>query len=167
MSTVKLNQSVDILSVRYIKLSRVAEEEKEDLADFVRRIREGKGLSVNQVALKSGGGISKAYVSQIENRYVQSVTAGRLRALARGLGISYEEISAIAGGGNPLTDEDFIQSQFGSTYQDYIDAESKGSLTDDQKITVREVLKMLSGMLRRVPLVQFDNEKKPRKKKAS
>lgn len=71
---------------------------KESLADFIRRIRAEKNLSLSDVVTRSGNLISNGYISQIENHYVKSVTASKLKALAKGLGISYEEISAIAGG---------------------------------------------------------------------
>src|SRR5258708_5408013 len=100
-------------------VSMVKAGKKEDLAQFVRRIRESKKLSVNDVALRSEGGISKAYVSQIENHYVKSVTSDRLRALSRGLGISFAEIAAVAGGGDPLSEEQFLESLFGEIYRDY------------------------------------------------
>jgi transcriptional regulator with XRE-family HTH domain len=165
MSSEKLNDTVDILSVRYTKLPVVAETSKEDLADFVRRIREGKRLSVNDVALRSGGGISKAYVSQIENRYVSSVTSGRLRALARGLGIPYEQISAVAGGITPESLDSFKQSKFGELFELYSVLPTAEQKRLDATL---EMLKLwLERQTLRIPVVEFDDEKKPGKRKAS
>ncbi|MET0650202.1 MAG: helix-turn-helix transcriptional regulator, partial [Pyrinomonadaceae bacterium] len=67
---------------------------KEDLADYLRRIRNEKGLSLRDVEVKSGSKISKGYVGQIENRSVlgQSVTPQKLQALSVGLGVSEDEI---------------------------------------------------------------------------
>ncbi len=70
----------------------------EDLADFVRRVRKSAGLSTREVANRSGGLISHGYVSQIENRIGVSdgISPRRLLGLARGLGISIEEVVAVA-----------------------------------------------------------------------
>lgn len=78
-----------------------AQETSEELADYVRRIRTSKGLSLNDVANKArqkGKQISSGYVSQIENRYIVSVTTIKLQALAAGLDISEEEVFAVARG---------------------------------------------------------------------
>lgn len=87
--------------------------DKEDLADYVRRVRKSKGLSMEEVALRSGeNGLSKAYVGQIENRYVlpMDISLGKLTALAKGLGIAARDIIAVASGDSktePALDPDF------------------------------------------------------------
>lgn len=70
--------------------------EAEDLADFVRRVRAEKGLSLKDVEDRSGGAISKGYVGHIENRHVlgSAVTAQKLFALAKGLGVTEDEVLA-------------------------------------------------------------------------
>ncbi|HEX6624046.1 MAG TPA: helix-turn-helix domain-containing protein [Pyrinomonadaceae bacterium] len=75
-------------------------EQIEDLADYVRRVRYEKGLSQRDVEVRSGGGISKGYIGQIETREVlgHSVTPQKLQALAAGLGISEDELFAVARG---------------------------------------------------------------------
>jgi transcriptional regulator with XRE-family HTH domain len=84
----------------------------EDLADFMRRMRSEAGLSIRQVAKRSGGGISHGYVNQIENRSVlgSSVSPARLIAIARGLGISEDALFAVARG-KPLKEIEAMQSQ--------------------------------------------------------
>jgi len=84
----------------------------EDLADFIRRVRNKAGLSVRDVASRSGGGISHGYVSQIENRSVLGggISPDRLIALARGLGVSENELFAIARG-KPLSEIEALESQ--------------------------------------------------------
>jgi transcriptional regulator with XRE-family HTH domain len=71
---------------------------KEDLADFVRRVRAATDLSTRDVADRSGGLISHGYVSQIENRQVSGDGVGprRLLGLARGLGVSVDDVVAAA-----------------------------------------------------------------------
>lgn len=79
----------------------------EDFAAYVQRVRHEKRLSQRDVEHNSDRGISKGYIGQIENREVlsDSITPQKLRALARGLGVSEDEIFAVARG-KPLTYED-------------------------------------------------------------
>lgn len=87
-----------MLSSGLMSKARAANEE---LADYVRRIRADRGLSLNDVANKArqkGKQISSGYVSQIENRYIVSVTTVKLQALAAGLDISEEEVFSVARG---------------------------------------------------------------------
>jgi transcriptional regulator with XRE-family HTH domain len=73
----------------------------EPLGDFVRRIRNKKGLSLNEVAKQSarfGPSISASYVGKIENEPTRKPTAVALRALAHGLGIPAEDLLARAAG---------------------------------------------------------------------
>lgn len=127
MSTVIFDALKDTSVGRNISLFVVnnGRPEIEDLADYVRRTRSEKEMSLRDVEVRSGHSISKGYVGQIENRVVlgQSVTPQKLRALARGLGVSEDEIFAIArgkpvgelddlrvsffGGGQDLTQEDW------------------------------------------------------------
>lgn len=77
---------------------RLVGKPKEDFADFIRRVREAADLSTRDVAERSGGLISHGYVSQIENRQVASDGIGprRLLGLARGLGLSVDDMVAAA-----------------------------------------------------------------------
>ncbi len=68
------------------------------LAGYVRRIREERGFSLLAVARNSQGQISDAYVSRIENGFILNVTPKKLRALARGLQVSEDEIFQVARG---------------------------------------------------------------------
>lgn len=72
--------------------------DKESLAEYVKRVRNAQDLSLNDVQNRSGGRISNAYVSKIENGYVTNVTPDKLKALAKGLGVSVDELFALARG---------------------------------------------------------------------
>lgn len=96
------------------KLSKVRNVNKtrmEQLADFVRKTRDVKGLSTTDVEKNSGKQITDGYVSQIENLYVKNVSPEKLSALAKGLGVTEEEVFAIARGKvpnvNTIIDERF------------------------------------------------------------
>jgi transcriptional regulator with XRE-family HTH domain len=71
---------------------------RESLGAFVRRIRTEKNLSCADVSKRSTRKgqrrIAASYINRIENHPNLSVTAGRLKALADGLGIPAEELFA-------------------------------------------------------------------------
>lgn len=68
------------------------------LALFVRRMRIEKRLSLNDVVRESGNKITNAYVSRIENGHVQSPSPPMLVALAKGLGVSEDELFVLVRG---------------------------------------------------------------------
>lgn len=101
--------SIDILEIspnksvsKFIKIFSMDTKSGVSLADFVRTVRNKKNLSTTQVEMisKQGGakGISDGYISQIETGYIKNVSPEKLKALAKGLGISDEEIFASARG---------------------------------------------------------------------
>ncbi|HJP93496.1 MAG TPA: helix-turn-helix transcriptional regulator [Pyrinomonadaceae bacterium] len=80
------------------KLKR-ATKSLECLGDFVRRIRNEKGLSLTDVSRQSalfGLAISGSYINRIERNPKLRVTLDRLIALAHGLGIPVDELLAHA-----------------------------------------------------------------------
>ena len=68
------------------------------LADYVRRIRNEKDLSLAQVSAQSHGRIGKTHINRIENGTVNRVSFTKLRALALGLGIPEDDLIAVAQG---------------------------------------------------------------------
>ena len=96
-----INNIVPLLSSDYVNRFGVRKK-KEALSDFVRRIRSEKNLSLMNVNRRSGGHIAGSYVSRIENGYILNVTPKKLRALAKGLGVSEDEVFAMARGSDAL-----------------------------------------------------------------
>lgn len=96
-----VNNNVPLFSSDYVKRFSVRKK-KEALSDFVRRIRGEKNLSLMKVNLRSGGQIAGSYVSRIENGYILNVTPKKLRALAKGLGVSEDEVFVMARGSDAL-----------------------------------------------------------------
>jgi transcriptional regulator with XRE-family HTH domain len=76
----------------------VDSSQKEKLSDFIRRTRNENGLSTADVEQKSGYTVTDGYVSHIENGRVKNVSPEKLKALAKGLGVSEEVIFAVARG---------------------------------------------------------------------
>jgi transcriptional regulator with XRE-family HTH domain len=91
-------------------------ERTESLADLVRRVRQEKKLSLNDVVRQSGGRIANSHVSRIENGFATNITTAKLRALAAGLQVSDDEVFAAAHG-KAMTEaqgpEDFITLFYG------------------------------------------------------
>ncbi|HEY0100855.1 MAG TPA: helix-turn-helix transcriptional regulator [Pyrinomonadaceae bacterium] len=87
--------------------------EQETLGDFVRRVANEKGLSQREVARRSGGLISHVTVGDIINKNRGDVKTETLRGLAKGLGVTEEEVFAVARGKKPEDDPDFLKSRLG------------------------------------------------------
>jgi transcriptional regulator with XRE-family HTH domain len=68
------------------------------LADFVRRTRLEKNLSLQDVSVRSRRQIGKTHINRIENGRVSRVSLSKLRALSLGLAVSVDEILAAAQG---------------------------------------------------------------------
>ena len=80
-------------------LKKMAKRSPERLGEFVRRIRNEKGLSLIDVSKQSarfGRRISGSYVNRIERNPKLRVTPDKLKALAHGLGLPVEEMLAHA-----------------------------------------------------------------------
>lgn len=91
--------------------------ERETLADYVRRVRHAKRLTLHDVEKNSGGGITNSYTSRIENGYVTNVTPEKLQALAKGLGVSEQEIFDVARG--KVAENGLESSDFAALYYEY------------------------------------------------
>ncbi len=88
----------------------------ESLADFVRRVRDEKNLSLTDVERQSGGLITNGYVSRIENGFVLNPSPKKLQALAKGLGISEDQIFAAARGNGPQSEDELFRMMLDELY---------------------------------------------------
>lgn len=70
----------------------------ETLAEFIKRIRLSKGLTLPDVERQSGGQITNGYVSRIENGQSLNPSVDKLKALAKGLRINESELFDVAQG---------------------------------------------------------------------
>lgn len=76
-------------------------QRQESLADYVRRTRNNARLSlldVERQSFRGGHKIAGSYVSRIENGVARNPSKDKLVSLARGLGVSEEELFAVARG---------------------------------------------------------------------
>jgi transcriptional regulator with XRE-family HTH domain len=79
----------------------VNRQRRESLADYVKRTRTGARLSLSDVerqSSRSGHKIAGSYVSRIENGVARNPSKDKLVSLAKGLGVSEEEVFAVARG---------------------------------------------------------------------
>ena len=71
------------------------------LAEYVQQHLQRPGVSTHTIAQNAGGGISHGTVWNIANQHVNEVKERTLVALARGLGVSFEEVQAVVKGKPP------------------------------------------------------------------
>lgn len=72
--------------------------DRETLAEFVKRTMAEKGLSYRRVAENSNGAISHSTVADIANAQRFDIKRDTLKGLAKGLGVSLDDVLRIAGG---------------------------------------------------------------------
>ena len=92
---------------------------QESLDRYVRRVLKEKGLSYAEVEARSEGAISDSYIGNIVTGSVGSVPVAKLKALARGLDVSEDEIFAIARGHSPADLREFQKSRFATLFDKY------------------------------------------------
>ena len=114
---------------------------RETLAEYVRRVRGEKRLSLEDVQRNSrrhGAGISRGYVSQIENGYYRNPTPEKLRGLAAGLGVSEEELFALARGEASASISEFQQGEYEKMFEDV-----QAELTPDEMAHFNSLMAMV------------------------
>ncbi|MDQ3652676.1 MAG: helix-turn-helix domain-containing protein [Acidobacteriota bacterium] len=149
-STSILRDSNSILRAASVKVLGVSTASTESLADFVRRVRNARGYSQPDVEKNSGFTITDGYISQIENGYIRNVSPEKLRALAKGLGVSEEAIFAVARG-KSLTEAEVFDSEIAVLFAGY------NELSDEDKRELLPSIKLIASEVRR---------RQPQKKRA-
>lgn len=143
---------IDLLIIQDTKLPVMATI-NEDLAGYIRRVREQElGITLDvvvQQARQKGYKISRGYISQIENRYIVSPTAGKLQAIAAGLGGGKQreqELYAVARGRpiEPLPLTDFASALEALGIEHYQRHGGLENLSDDDRA---EIIANLQGMV--------------------
>lgn len=141
----------------------MADAAREDLASYVRRVREqvlGVSLeAVEQRARARGYKISRGYISQIENRYLSNPSTTKLQALAAGLGVNPEEIFAVARGKalGPMSPRDFDAALEALGVEQFQAFGGTQNLTDEDR---REIVAMLTTMVEQ-RLIRRQGTKRP------
>lgn len=125
------------------------ERQVESLADYVRRVRNEKRLSLADVeaqAKRAGHGIGRTHINRIENGFIdaEGVTPKRLRALAAGLGVPEDDVFNAARGISSVSEDDLEDDEeVAALFFNYT------KLTEDDKRELRSVLRMLDEEIKR------------------
>jgi transcriptional regulator with XRE-family HTH domain len=131
--------------VKTIRLS-VVDFLRESLSDYVRRVISEKGLNYREVARRSGGAFSHATVGYIINGVTKDVGTETLRGLAKGLGVSEDEIFAVARGKSlePMSPTDFYSALQAMGVEQFHAFGGVENLTDDDQ---QEIIAMIGTMI--------------------
>lgn len=154
----------------------VVATERENLADFVRRIVHEKRLSYREVAMLSGGIVSHTTVADVVAGKNKNPKSDTLRGLAKGLGVSLDELTQIASGRKNA--DRFVQF-FGEG--DELTEREKQIVLEIARAAIHALGKQRNSTVRKVePSEEFEIEdavlpvggqvnagEKPEKKKAS
>jgi len=130
----------------------------ESLEQYVRRILKEKGLTYADVAERSQEAISDSYIGNIVAGSIGSLTVAKLKALARGLDVSEDEIFAAARGNSPADLRHFQKSRFATLFDRY-----KKLSGEDQK----EMLVLLEAVEHEIERRQMRRELEKRYAKRS
>src|ERR1044071_1375520 len=142
-----------IFRAENVNCSAVDMQKPESLAEFVRRVRNEKRLSLNDVQRQSGNKIANSYVSRIENGIVTNVTPEKLKALAKGLQVSEEEIFAVVRGKSPADNPNFKKWKFAALFDEaeQLTPEQMAKFEILMEMARREVQRMLREQAEAVP----------------
>ncbi len=123
----------------YIRL--VPMRKAESLKAYVCRMLKEKRLTLKEVERRSQQTISATYVSNILNNRTSNLTIEKIKALARGLGVSPQEIFAILQGNCASERQGFKQSLLATLYHKYtaLSSKSKGEMRVIMELVDREI----------------------------
>lgn len=96
----------------------------------LRRLREAKGLTLQQVA--DAVGCTKAYIWELEMREGQRPSAERVRAIAKLLGVTMEDVMGDADAHVPQASPEDVQF-----FRDYV------GMTEEEKDRYRQALRLM------------------------
>jgi len=109
----------------------------ETLRDYVCRVIEAKGLTETKISRDSGGKISRSSISDIVTGKRTCTTLSKLQALARGLGVSEDEIFSRARGVGADVSQERSLGVFARLHNKYLE------LNNDDKSAILTLVEML------------------------
>jgi transcriptional regulator with XRE-family HTH domain len=126
------------------------------LSEFVRAVMNEKGLNYRQVAERSGGLISHTTVFDVVNLRSKDVKATTLRGLAKGLGVSDDEIFSVARGKSPTDDPEYKNWKYATLF------DNAKQLTPEQMVKFENIMEIAQREVDR--MLQEKANEPPRKK---
>lgn len=149
------NKSSNAPNVKCSKQGVVSTQLKA-LSEYVRAVMNEKGLNYRQVAEHSGGLISHTTVFDVVNLRSKDVKAKTLRGLAKGLGVSEDEIFSVTRGKSPADNPDFKKWKFAALFDE---AEQ---LTPEQMARFEIIMEMARREVQRM-IQEQDQQEAPRR----
>lgn len=151
-----LTKNAAALTGKYSKQNGVSTE-RESFADYLRRLISEKNLRYRQVAERSGGLISHAAISDIISGKTREVKASTITALAKGLGVTEEEVFAAYSGKKPVTDSpEYKNWRYAALFDD------SQKLTPEQMTKFETIMEIARREVER--MLQEQANESPRKK---
>lgn len=130
--------------VEDITLPGVNRKQAEDLAEYLRRkLSEDESLTLRKIEERSGGRITHSYLSKILNRVVKVPSIPKLKAIAKGLGVTEDEVFAVARG-KSLQEEEAVDAEMA------LFASRVKKLTPQQKRDFKIAWQMANDLLDRL-----------------
>jgi transcriptional regulator with XRE-family HTH domain len=113
----------------------------EDLAHYVRRVMRQKGLTLRDVELRSGGGITDGYVSGIITGTARNPSVEKIKALALGLGVDLDEVFHAACGLRPEMARQSYETESAS-FLELLDLMQNIAVNEDLLDIVRQLVRL-------------------------
>lgn len=121
-----------------ITLCGVHRKRAEGLADYLRgKLKDEPSLTLRKIAERSGGGVTHSYLSKIISGAASNPSVDKLKAIADGLGVSFNEVSAAAGG-ELLEEPSDIMEEVGVLFYGWDEA------SDEAKANTRAAIRMIA-----------------------
>jgi transcriptional regulator with XRE-family HTH domain len=117
--------------------------ERESLDRYVRRVLYEEGLTLSDVECRSEGEISDSYVSAIASGKIKNVTLEKLKALARGLGVTEAHLLSVACGISFPYGADLLESELALLFSKYKE------LPEQDRNELTTILEMLNDEIER------------------
>lgn len=130
------------------------------LSEFVRVVMNEKGLNYRQVAERSGGLVSHTTVFDVVNLRSKDVKGRTLRGLAKGLGVTEEELFAVAQGKSPADDPEYKTWRYAALFDD------AKQLTPEQMVKFETIMDMARREVERMLQEQANDSSRKKSKKA-
>lgn len=141
MSSIIFTEKVLTVPAENITLRGVSRKHDEDLADYIRgKLREG--LTLRGIEERSGGEITHSYLSKILSGAASNPSTDKLRAIAKGLGVTPEEIFSVAAG-KPLSNGKAFDSEIAVLFKGFAE------LSDKDKAELLGTVKMLASEIQK------------------
>lgn len=150
------------LPAENIIYSGVSRKHDDDLATYLReKLNNIPGLTLRGIEERSGKTITHSYLSKLLSGAASNPSRDKLKALAKGLGVSEDEVFAAARGKTPADDPNFDKTRFGQMALKFDRLRELGPV--DARVNVTALIDLLDRELDR--MLEEEQRKASKKKK--